>query len=84
MVYSDGFNHNPTPNSTPIVSLVNYLGESNDNTVPDIMYCHNQLARGGTWSRWSDQNIVMYERYDYREGNGSEPQTQDVVLFGIQ
>lgn len=61
MVYSDGFNHNPTPNSTPVVSLVNYLGESNDNTVPDIMYCHNQLARGGTWSRWSDQNIVMYD-----------------------
>ena len=37
--------------------------------MPDTMYMHNQLARGGTWSRWSDQNIVAFERYDYREGN---------------
>lgn len=82
MVYSDGFNHN-TSGSTPIESFANFLGEFGDNTLPDIMSTHNQLARGGTWSRWSDQNIVMFERYDYREGNGSEPQTQDVALFGM-
>jgi hypothetical protein len=82
MVYSDGFNHN-TNGGTPIVSYANYLGEFGDNTMPDTMYLHNQLSRGGTWSRWSDQNIVMFERYDYREGNSSEPQTQDVALFGM-
>jgi hypothetical protein len=82
MVYSDGFNHNFSGN-TPIASYANYLGEFGDNTMPDTMYLHNQLARGGTWSRWSDQNVVMFERYDYREGNASQPQTQDVVLLGI-
>jgi len=82
MIYADGFNHN-TNGSTPVESLVLYLGQSNNNTMPDIMYVHNQLSRGGTWSRWSDQNIVMFERYDYREGNGSAPQTQDVALFGM-
>jgi len=82
MVYSDGFNHN-TNGGTPIVSYANYLGEFGDNTMPDTMYLHNQLARGGTWSRWSDQNVVMFERYDYREGNSSQPQTQDVALFGM-
>jgi glycosidase len=82
MVYSDGFNHN-TNGGTPIVSYANYLGEFGDNTMPDTMYAHNQLARGGTWSRWSDQNIVLFERYDYREGNSAEPQTQDVALFGM-
>ena len=82
MVYSDGFNHN-TGGGTPIVSYANYLGEFGDNTMPDTMYLHNQLSRGGTWSRWSDQNIVMFERYDYREGNSSQPQTQDVALFGM-
>jgi len=82
MVYSDGFNHN-TGGGTPIVSYANYLGEFGDNSMPDTMYVHNQLSRGGTWSRWSDQNIVMFERYDYREGNGSQPQTQDVALFGM-
>lgn len=82
MVYSDGFNHN-FGGSTPIVSYANYLGEFGDNTMPDTMYVHNQLARGGTWSRWSDQNIVAFERYDYREGNAAEPQTQDVALFAM-
>src|SRR5216684_193273 len=40
---------------------------------------HHQLARGGTWSRWSDQNIAAWERYDYREGTNAA--SQDVVLF---
>jgi hypothetical protein len=66
MVYSDGFNHN-TNGGTPIVSYANYLGEFGDNSMPDTMYTHNQLARGGTRSRWSDQNIIAFERYDYRD-----------------
>ena len=82
MVYSDGYNHNLS-GGTPIVSYANYLGEFGDNTMPDTMYVHNQLSRGGTWSRWSDQYIAAFERYDYREGNGSEPQTQDVALFAM-
>jgi hypothetical protein len=82
MVYSDGYNHNLS-GGTPIVSYANYLGEFGDNTMPDTIFVHNQLARGGTWSRWSDQNTVAFERYDYREGNGAQPQTQDVALFAM-
>jgi hypothetical protein len=82
MVYSDGFNHN-TSGNTPITSYADFLGEFGDNTLPDTMFTHNQLARGGTRSRWSDQNIVMFERYDYREGNSADPTTQEVVLFGM-
>lgn len=82
MVYADGFNHNPS-GGTPIVSYANYLGEYGDNSLPDIMYLHNQLSRGGTWSRWSDQNVVLFERYDYREGNPTQPQTQAVALLGL-
>ncbi|MGC9942217.1 MAG: alpha-amylase family glycosyl hydrolase [Verrucomicrobiota bacterium] len=82
MVYSDGFNHN-TNGNTPIESFANYLGEFGDNTIPDTMYLHNQLSRGGTWSRWSDQDVVMFERYDYREGNAALPQTQAVALLGL-
>ena len=80
MVYSDGFNHNSS-GGTPVVSYANYLGEFSDNTIPETMYLHNQLARGGTWSRWGDQNIIAFERYDYREA--SAPQDQDVVLFAL-
>src|ERR1039457_3006563 len=80
MVYSDGYNHN-SAGGTPIVSYANYLGEFSDNTMPETMYLHNQLARGGTWSRWSDQNIIAFERYDYREGTSA--QNQGVVLCVI-
>ena len=45
MVYSDGFNHNPVANSTPIVSYANYLGEFGDNSMPDVIYLHNQSRR---------------------------------------
>ena len=81
MVYSDGFNHSGPPNYFPIVSYADYLGEFGDNTMPDTMYAHNQLARGGTWSRWSDYNVVLFERYDYREGTSAS--NQDVCLFGM-
>ena len=80
MIYSDGFNHN-TGNGTPIVSYANFLGEFGDNRMPDICYLHKQLARGGTSSRWSDQNIVAFERYDYRESTNMQDET--VVLFAM-
>jgi hypothetical protein len=82
MVYSDGFNHN-TSGGTPIESFANYLGEFGDNSMPDVMYLHHQLSRGGTNPRWSDQNIVAFERYDYREGTNTQPQNQVVVLFAM-
>jgi len=80
MVYSDGYNHNSS-GGTPVVSYANYLGEFGDNTIPDTMYVHNQLARGGTWSRWSDANLIAFERYDYREGTSA--QNQGVALCVI-
>ena len=80
MIYSDGFNHN-TSGGTPIVSYAAFLGEFGDNRMPDICYLHNNLSRGGTWSRWSDQNIVAFERYDYQETTNTPD--QDVVLFAM-
>jgi len=89
MVYSDGFNHNPG-GGTPIVSYASYLGEFGDNSMPDTMYTHNQLSRGGTRSRWSDQNIVAFERYDYRDvnppalyGNAYTNPAATVVLYAM-
>ena len=93
MVYSDGFNHNLaslTNGSTPIVSYANYLGEFGDNSMPNTMYTHNQLSRGGTRSRWSDQNIIAFERYDYRDvdppslyGNAYTNPAATVVFYAM-
>src|SRR4029077_20215334 len=61
----------------------NYLGQYSDNQMPDICYLHHQLARGGTRSRWSDANIVAWERYDYRDvsGDAFNDPTATVVFF---
>jgi glycosidase/archaellum component FlaG (FlaF/FlaG flagellin family) len=82
MTYSDGYNHNFS-GGTPVVSYANYLGEYSDNSLPETVYLHNNLARGGTHSRWSDANIIAFERYDYREGTNTQPQTQTVALTVI-
>jgi hypothetical protein len=81
VIYSDGYNQSGPPNYFPSVAYANYLGEYNDNQMPDVVYLHNQLARGGTWGRWSDQNVVAFERYDYREASSAPD--QDVVLFAM-
>lgn len=86
MVYSDGYNHSGPPTYFPGISYANYLGEFGDNKMPEICYLHHQLARGGTRSRWSDQNIVAWERYDYRDitnGNAFTNADATVVLFAM-
>jgi hypothetical protein len=88
MIYSDGFNFAGDPSSSstfPIVPQANYLGEYGDNKMPDISYLHHQLARGGTRSRWSDANIVAWERYDYRDVSGdafNDPNATVVFFAG--
>ena len=81
LIYSDGYNWSGAPNYFPSIAYANYLGEYNEKYMPDICYLHNQLARGGTWTRWSDYNTVAFERYDYRES--STPKDQVVVLFAM-
>jgi hypothetical protein len=66
VIYSDGYNQSA---GFPAVANAPYLGEFGDNKMPDVAYLHHQLARGGTRSRWSDNDIVAYERYDYRDVN---------------
>ena len=54
--------------------------------MPEIAWLHHQLARGGTRSRWSDQNIVAFERYDYRDVTGGDAFTNadaTVVFFAM-
>jgi hypothetical protein len=80
-IYSDGYNESGAPDYFPRVASAPYLGQFGDNKMPDVAYLHHQLARGGTRSRWSDADIVAFERYDYREGGSDADQT--VVLFAM-
>src|SRR5205085_2064925 len=87
MIYSDNNNWAGDPSNSgtfPIVPLANYLGQYGDNQMPEVVSLHHQLARGGTRSRCSDQNIAAWERYDYRDVSGGDASTNvnaTVVLF---
>ena len=64
-IYSDNYNLSGPPSYFPNRPYANYLGQFGDPQMPEVAYLHNQLARGGTRPRWSDCNIVAFERYDY-------------------
>src|SRR5205814_5914659 len=86
LIYSDGYNKSPSNGGTPFPRWANapYLGEFGDNKMPDLAHLHHQLARGGTRPRWSDADIVAFERYDYRETTNSyDNPDATVVLFAM-
>ena len=78
VVYSDGYNEaTATAGQQPFprVAGAPYLGEFSDNKMPDLAYLHQQLSRGGTRGRWSDTDVVAFERYDYRDSTNAQDQT---------
>lgn len=81
IIYSDGYNQSSGPDYFPRVANAPYLGQFGDNKMPDLAYLHQQLSRGGTRARWSDADLVAFERYDYREPGSAADQT--VVLFAM-
>jgi glycosidase len=83
LIYSDGYVKSPSGGGEPFPRHANapFLGQFGDRKMPDLAYIHHQLARGGTRPRWSDSDIVAFERYDYRESSVAQDQT--VVLFAM-
>jgi len=81
VIYSDGYNQSSGPDYFPRVANAPYLGQFGDNKMPELAYLHHQLARGGTRPRWSDSDVALFERYDYRDGGSAADQT--VVLFAM-
>jgi glycosidase len=81
LIYSDAYNEAAGDHPFPRHANAPFLGQFNDNKMPDLAWLHHQLARGGTRPRWGDSDIVAFERYDFREpGTAAE---QAVVLFAM-
>ena len=55
--------HSPTWTNTA------FLGQWDDQRVPNLLHVHNQFARGDQVGRWSDEDVIIYERIDKREHN---------------
>lgn len=51
----------------PRHSNTSFLGQWDDPRVPNLLYIHEQFARGDQPSKWSDGDVVIYERLDKRE-----------------
>lgn len=49
-----------------------FLGQWDDPRVPNLLYIHEQFARGDQLGKFSDADVVIYERLDKREGSTSE------------
>ena len=47
-----------------------FLGQWNDARVPNLLYVHDQFARGYQLGRFSDADVVVWKRLDKRENPG--------------
>ncbi|MEY2487465.1 MAG: hypothetical protein QOH39_3113 [Verrucomicrobiota bacterium] len=72
-VYTDGNHQSQTLSQSggafPRHANTNFLGQYGDHLLPNLLYIHNQFARGSQVGRWSDGDLVAYERVDKRENN---------------
>ncbi len=51
-----------------------------DGVITNLVYIHNQFARGREWNRWSENNYYAYERYDDANGN-AQPDSGEATLL---
>ncbi|MEI6084986.1 MAG: alpha-amylase domain-containing protein [Verrucomicrobiota bacterium] len=59
------------------------LGDYSNNALPNLVYIHNQFARGREWNRWTEGNFFVYERYDDLNSNASPDTNEGLLLVGL-
>ncbi|MEY2545989.1 MAG: hypothetical protein QOG48_1106, partial [Verrucomicrobiota bacterium] len=83
-VYTDGNHQSQTLSQSggafPRHANTNFLGQFGDGLLPNLLYIHNQFARGYQQGRWSDSDLVAYERIDKRE-NATMPDSDGVTAL---
>lgn len=58
-----------------------FLGQWNDPRVPNLLYVHEQFARGYQQGKWADDDVVIYERVDKRENTNMSDADGVTMLF---
>ena len=51
--------------------------------IPNLIYVHNQFARGKEYNRWSEGDYFAYERYDDLNNNGSPDSGEGLMLVAL-
>ena len=84
LIYTDGNHHSETLGESggafPRWANTAFLGQWGDVRVPNLLYIHNQFARGYQQGRWSDSDFIAYDRIDKRE-NGSMSDADGTTLL---
>ncbi len=83
MVYFTGNNITWSDNGTKTWMRPGYdsqaLGDQY-NDIPNLVYIHQQFARGKEYDRWGENDFFAYERYDDKDGD-STPDTNEGLLL---
>ena len=58
-----------------------FLGQFGDVRIPNLVYIHEQFARSQQIPKWSDSDVVAYERRDKRENGAMTDEDGTVMLF---
>jgi hypothetical protein len=82
IIYTDGNYHAGTLGDSggafPRHANTAFLGQFSDNRIPNLLYIHNQFARGWQWGRYADADYVAYERH---EGSGAASNTVTMIFL---
>jgi hypothetical protein len=85
LIYTDGNHHagvlGQISKAFPSNANTNYLGQYADPRIPNMLYIHNQFARGNQIPKWSDNNVVAFERQDKRENSLMTDADGTTMLF---
>lgn len=65
----------------PRHSNTSFLGQWDDPRVPNLLHIHEQFARGYQQGKWSDDDVIIYERVDKRENPGMTDADGVTMLF---
>ena len=85
MIYTDGYHQAGMlanfRSAFPANAFNNFLGQFSDGQLPNLLYVHKQFARGSQIPKWSDQNVLAYERQDKRENTSMSDADGTTLLF---
>jgi hypothetical protein len=85
LLYTDGNHHSETLGESggafPRHANTAFLGQWGDNRIPNLLYIHDQFARGYQKPIWADADYLAYERIDKRENGGMSDADGVTMLF---
>ncbi|NCD31940.1 MAG: hypothetical protein EOL87_00830 [Spartobacteria bacterium] len=85
LLYTDGNHHAETLGDSggafPRWANTAFLGQWGDNKVPNLLYAHNQFARGYQRGVYSDDDYCAYERLDWRQGGYSDADKVTMLIM---